>query len=233
MDYPEDFNTSALPAGGRLALSRTVGIWIAVSLFLIICCGVAIPWLVKNKTIDPFVIYVNAPQGEWRLIGRSDTMRALPYYDAAQRALIGVFASKWFSIDQNNSFNESNWASCTRAQICPTQIPTTQNTAEFCGLYCLGGEDVYHTFVSQVMPVYQAVADFGDEWRLNTGTLMIMPNGDIDDKGGSWTLRGRVYSRQQNAGYFNVVAYVAVARDIEKYPQTLGFYVTQFNAYRE
>ena len=34
-------------------------------------------------------------------------------------------------------------------------------------------------------------------------------------------------------GDFDVIAYVKIARDAQRYPQTLGFYVAEFNAFRE
>ncbi len=232
MDYPEDFDTSAFPAGRRIALSRTVGIWIAISLFLVVCCCVAIPWLIKNRTIDPFVIYVNAPVGEWRLIGRSENRRALPYYDTIQRALIGVFAENWFNISSDIDKNDLIWSQqCNRVEVCNTRVPTAQGSSTECGIYCLADEEVYQNFKTKILPLYQTIADAGETWDLDTKKLIIMPSGASTANGGVWTLRGRVFSNR--SGVFNIVAYVTVAKDIEKYPQTLGFYIRDFKAYRE
>lgn len=231
MDYPEDFNTSAFPAGQRIAVSRTVGIWTAVSLFLIICCCIAIPWLIKNRTVDPFVIYVNAPVGEWRLIGHADSKRTLPYYNTVQRALIGVFTENWFSISASADQNDDNWAQCSRTTFCDTRVPSAQGFGTECGIYCLAGEDLYQNFKTDVLPTYKAIADNGETWDLNTKKLLIMPSGGATAAGGVWTVSGRVFSNR--SGPFNVIAYVTVKRDTEKYPQTLGYYVADFKAYRE
>ena len=58
-----------------------------------------------------------------------------------------------------------------------------------------------------------------------------MPSGKITKDGGTWIVRTSVRSNLN--GDFDVIAYVKIARDMERYPQTLGFYVTEFNAYRE
>lgn len=231
MDYPEDFDTSAFPAGRRIALSRTVGIWTAVSLFLVVCCCVAIPWLLKLRTLDPFVIYVDAPVGEWRLVGRSDTKRSLSYYDTVQRALIGVFVENWFTIDSDSYTNDENWASCNRAKVCDTQVPTSNLGGTACGIYCLTDEEVYQNFKTGVVPIYQAISDTGEVWDVNTKKLMITPSGTVSATGGVWMVRGHILSNR--IGGFDIVAYVTVKRDTEKYPQTLGFYVSDFKAYRE
>ena len=231
MDYPEDFNTSAFPAGRRIALSRTVGIWIAVSLFLIVCCCIAIPWLIKNQTVDPFVIYVNSSVGEWRLVGRSDNKRNLPYYDTIQRALVGVFAENWFNVSSDADVNDANWAICNRAQVCDTRVPTSHNVGAECGIYCLAGEDMYQEFKTKVLPIHTSVFETGDSWILDTKNLMIMPSGTTTKDGGVWTVKGRVLSNRFDS--FDVIAYVTVLRNVEKYPQTFGFYVADFKAYRE
>ena len=231
LDYPEDFNTSAFPAGRRVALSRAVGIWIAVSLFLIVFGCIAIPWLIKNRTIDPFVIYVDAPVGQWRLVGRSDTKRSISYYDAIQRALVGVFAENWFAISSDSDINDANWAQCSRAQVCDARIPSSNNGGTECGIYCLAGEDLYQNFKTKILPIHQDIADTGETWTLNGKGLMITPSGTVTPNGGMWTVRGRVLS--DHMGMFDVIAYVTVARNIEMYPQTFGFYVTDFKAYRE
>lgn len=230
MDYPEDFNTSAFPAGRRVALSRTVGIWIAVSLFLIVFGCIAIPWLIKNRTIDPFVIYVDAPVGEWRLVGRSDIKRSLTYYDAVQRSVVGIFAENWFAVNSDMDINDANWAQCNRTQVCDTRIPTSSAGAQECGIYCLAGEELYQNFKTKVLPIHQAIADLGETWSLNAKTLMVMPVGSATPAGGVWKVRGHVSGRTEA---FDVIAYVTVARNLEKYPQTFGFYVSDFKAYRE
>ena len=64
-----------------------------------------------------------------------------------------------------------------------------------------------------------------------TDTIQITPVGGRDmQNGGIWRVQASVWSNI-NAS-FDVVAFVRVARAAGKYPMTMGYYVTDFNAYR-
>ena len=109
MAYPDDFDTSAFPAWKRIALSRTAGVWVMVAFFLIILLCIAIPWVVQNEVIEPFVIYVDAPHGKWELVGRQNQKQTIPYYIAMQRAVVGIFVQEWFSLSGNQEKNVDHW----------------------------------------------------------------------------------------------------------------------------
>lgn len=232
MAYPDDFDTSAFVAGRRIALSRTVAIWVMISMFLIIACCVALPWLQRNMRINPFIVYVNGTHGEWHLIGRDITKRDIPYFSSMQRALVGIFTEKWFTITENPEQNELHWGQCNRADICGHEIANTFWNDGGCDLYCISGENMYQNFVTNVVPLYRARESFSDRWNVDPTQMIIYPDGTPTISGGSWIVRARVRSNLN--GDFNIIAYVKVARDKDtaRYPQTLGYYITGFNSYR-
>ena len=231
MDYPDDFNTSAFPSGRRVAVARTVGIWCAVAFLLIIACCIALPWVAKNKTLDPFVIYVDSARGEWNLIGRPLKERDVPYYQSVQRALIGIFTKKWFTISANTERNEKNWDRCTRDTDCALRIPNTFPDIKGCDIYCISGDPLYKKFVDDVLPLYRMTEEKNERWYVDANKITVFPSSPITEKGGTWVVHARVKSSIK--GNFDIVAFVTIAYNPSRYPQTFGYYITDFNAYRE
>ena len=231
MDYPDDFNTSAFPAGKRIAVSRTAGIWVMVSFFLIIVCCLALPWIQKNMVMNPMVIYVNGASGTWELVGNQTVRQDIPYYASVQRALVGVFTKKWFTLSDDALVNAARWESCDRQTVCATRMVNSLYTNAECGLYCMTDDEFYRIFTTNVLPMYQTAASFGERWYVNSSKIDVKQNGKIDVSGGDWVVRATV--RSSINGNFNIIAYVHVDRDTEHYPQNLGYYISNFNAYKE
>ena len=232
MDYPEDFDTPAFPAGKRIAISRTLSVWVMVAFFFCIVLCVAIPWIQKGRTVNPYVIYVDGMRGRWEMVGQTKSQKIVPYYESVQRALVGIFTEKWLTISDNPDKNARNWMQCNRETDCVDRISNTFESSNGCDLYCMMGDGMYNRFAEKVLPLYKSYASIGQRWFVDENKIAIIPSGTISDDGGMWVTRARVRSNLN--GDFNVVAYVKVARDTqERYPQTFGFYVTEFNAYRE
>lgn len=231
MDYPDDFATSAFPAGNRVAISRVMGIWSAVAFLLIIACCIALPWLRKNQTVNPFVIYVDSARGEWQLIGRPLGERNIPYYQSVQRALVGIFTEKWFTLSGNTEKNALNWERRNRETECARRIPNTFPSLGGGDIYCISGEGMYQTFTTDVLPLYKTYESGGERWYIDPNKITVFPGGTITQSGGTWIARAHVYSNIN--GGFDIIAYVKVAYDVSRYPQTFGYYITGFNAYKE
>lgn len=231
MDYPDDFETSAFPAGKRIAVSRTFGIWVVVAFLIIIGFCIALPWLRANQTVNPFVIYVDSARGEWQLIGRPLGTGGATYYQSVQRALVGIFTEKWFTITGNSDKNARAWERCNRETECTRRVPNTFANVGGCDIYCISGETMYQDFVTNMLPQYRAYESAGERWYMNPNKITVFPAGTITRAGGTWVARGHVHSSE--SGDFDVVAYVKVAHDATRYPQTLGYYITGFNAYKE
>jgi len=229
--YPDDFDTSAFPAGKRLAVSRTMGIWIMVAFLVIIGICVALPWMRNQQTVNPFVIYVDSARGDWQLIGRPIGDKGATYFQSVQRALVGIFAERWFTITGDTTKNEAMWKRCNREIDCVRRVPNIFANIGGCDIYCISGENMYQNFVKNVLPQYHEYESAGMRWFMNPNQITVFPAGTIKHDGGTWVVRGHV--RSNTGGDFDVVAYVKVAYDATRYPQTLGYYITGFNAYRE
>lgn len=229
MNYPEDFDTSAFPVGRRIVLSRTAGIWGMVTLFLVVCLCVLIMWIKQNRRINPFIIYVNGPQGHWESISNDKTELSAPYWKSVQRSLVGIFTEKWFTISNDPNYNEKMWSRCTRKDTCFQQINNTFVSG--CDIYCMASDDMFHTFSTKVLPQYKEFTDMGQVWRTSPTNIIVVPDGVITEAGGDWIVTARIRSNLN--GDFDIIAYVNVKHDTELYPQTLGYYISQFNAYRK
>lgn len=231
MAYPDDFDTSAFPAGKRIAVSRTAGIWVMVSFLLIIFCCAALPWIQSNMTIEPFVIYVDGAHGNWELVGRQNVKEREPYYISVQQALVSIFTEKWFTLSDNAEKNAEHWSYCDRETECKNRIESTLYGNAKCDLYCLADDELYRNFTKKVLPLYQTTASFGERWYANPSKIIAKPNGKITESGGSWVVRAHI--RSSISGDFDVIAYVQIGYNKQLYPQTLGYYVSGFNSYRE
>lgn len=231
LDYPDDFATSAFPAGKQIAVSRTMGIWIAVAFLLIIGGCIALPWLHDRQAVSPFVIYVDNTRGEWQLVGRSLSEKGATYYQSVQRALVGIFTEKWFTVTGNAERNAQIWQRCNRDTECMRRVPNTFANVGGCDIYCISGESMYQKFVTDMLPQYTAYESIGDRWFVDPNKITVFSGGEITKNGGTWVARARVRSSMN--GDFDIVAYVKVAHDVARYPQTLGYYIADFNAYKE
>ena len=230
MDYPENFDTQAFPAGKRIALSRFAGICAMISLFLIVVSCVALLWLVKHRKVDPTIIYVNPDRGVWEIIGKDTNKKSVEYYYSVQQSLVGIFAQKWFTISSNSELNEKMWGTCNRAQDCATRTERTFRNTSGCELYCMAGDSMYNKFKTTVLPLYETNVSFGERWTPNMRSLTVSPVGTITKSGGMWVVRMNVQSNIK--GPFSVLAYVKVGHDAGRYPQTLEYYIADFNSYR-
>jgi len=231
LDYPEDFDTAAFPAGKRIAISRTFGVWVLIAFFLVVACCIAIPWLQNNRTINPYVIYIDGMRGNWELVGQVETQDIVPYYTSIQRALAGVFTEKWFTISDNPELNALHWKQCSRDTDCVDRIVSTFENSGGCDLYCIMSDNMYRRFTENTLPLYKMYESMGQRWNVDFSKITVSPGGDVTLNGGMWVVHARIRSNLN--GDFDVIAYVKIARDVERYPQTLGFYIAEFNAYRE
>ncbi|MBR1380140.1 MAG: hypothetical protein IJ560_00935 [Alphaproteobacteria bacterium] len=232
MKYPDDFNTNVFPAGRRIAISRFMAIGTMVVFALMVVACVVVVWTMRSVSVRPCIISVDSRTGNWNTItddGGVNGVAVLSPEYAVQQSLVGRFAVDWMTISETQSKNADLWRKCDRARDCvPDGTVIYGNGA--CAIYCASGDELYNTFVNDVIPEYSARALGGDAWRIVYNTLKVIPLSEPTRNGGTW----QVYATVRSAihGDIQVVAYVRVARNTEYYWQTLGFYVSEFNAYR-
>ncbi len=230
MNYPDDFNTPTFPAGPRIASVRGLAIAIMVVFALIFCaCGLLL-WAQRSVRVHPFLISINNITGQWDIVGHNHgAVREMSTTRALQESVLGKFIQNWFWISDNATVNDVLWRPCKRENDCMPENNTGIDTGA-CALYCVSGADVFADFLSDVVPNYRLRAASGETWNVDTASIQMLPMGDIVDAGGTWQIRATIYSNM--SAPIAVLAYVQVSRNADAYPQTLGYYVSEFNAYR-
>ena len=231
MKYPDDFDTPTFPAGNQIAVSRTVSIVIMVVFLLIMfACG-GLLWVQKNIRVHPFLVSVNDITGQWEIVGHQHTdVKEMTTVRALQESVIGKFLEYRFFVTDNEQFNMTIWQTCDRGKHCNPEQDNELMGDEPCALYCLSGDDEHTYFSNNIVPQYQQIFNKGETWHLDTQSVEMIPISAITSAGGFWQIRATINSNTQGA--IKILAYVNVSRNNTLYPQTLGYYVAKFNAYR-
>ncbi len=231
MDYPSSFETPAFPAGKRIAVSRFMAIGISVLFLLIIfMCGILF-WVSRSQKIDPFLVSINNVTGRWIDVGHSHGNAPFEYSTTRtmQESVVGNFAAKWFMISEDAENNDALWKTCERNVDC-----IGENTPAYgindCAIFCMTSEELFSRFVYDIVPDYQNRFANGERWNLDKANIQIEPASTVSDVGGTWLLRANIQSNM--SADINIVAFVKVARNVAFYPQNLGYYVADFNAYK-
>ena len=230
MDYPGGFETPTFPAGRHIASTRLVAVVTMVVFFLIILtCGFLV-WAQRSVRVHPFLVSVNQLTGAWTVVGHHHgDMPEITTSQSLQESVLAKFVQHWFWISSSESVNTAMWQSCDRSTQCNPSDKTGIDT-ESCSVYCITSENVYSDFIENVVPGYQTRVSNGETWLVDGASLMFSSLGPVSANGGSWLVRAVVYS--STTGPIDVMGYATVSRDLQSYPQTLGYYVSQFNAYK-
>ncbi len=236
MNYPDNFDTPTFPAGRSIAVSRWLAIAISVVFFLIICVAGVIFWGTRSASVDPFLISINQTTGLWS-IARHEHLRddgghnhavEMSAVQTIQESVVGNFAANWFTISAEAAENNAMWQSCEQATCASDEF--IARTDNMCALSCAAAGDVFSQFLYNVVPDYTARVAAGEQWILDMDTLVITPSGIVSPNGGVWQISGQVISSTQ--GKIDVLAFATVGRQQDAYPDTLGYHITSFNAYR-
>ncbi len=227
MQYPNEFDTAAFPAGKALALSRAMGIGISVLFFLIICaCGILF-WATRSARVEPFLISIDDVTGAWEIVGHEHS-REYSAIRTVQESVAANFVKNWFTISESDEFNNDIWAQCDR-KTCNSDEYSPQLDTK-CALYCACKSTVFNDFNRNVLPYYRERVAAQERWIFDTASLDIRPLSDVTNDAGTWQVTGNIISNIN--GNIPVIAFVKIARNEGGYRQNLGYYVTDFNAYR-
>ena len=228
--YPDEFNTPTFPAGPRIASTRVLSVAIMVVFLQIICaCGLLL-WTQRSAHVHPFLVSINNITGQWEIVGHQHgIMREMSTTQTLQESVLGKFVRNWFWIAENQDVNTARWDKCDRALACSPENKTGVETGA-CGIYCLTGDDMFSRFNAVVKPEYQARIADSETWRVDMPSIQMTPIGDVGENGGTWQIRAKIISNK--SAPIEILAYATVGRNTDAYPQTLGYYVADFNAYR-
>ncbi|MDW2958802.1 MAG: VirB8/TrbF family protein [Alphaproteobacteria bacterium] len=231
MEYPDDFETPAFPAGKSINSTRLVSIiTMVVFLLIVIACG-GILWIQQSIKVHPFLVSINNITGQWEIIGHEhDGMSHVPTRRSLQESVIGKFLRSWFFVSNIESARDATWKSCDRSINCGSEYNTNSNILD-CALYCIASDNLYEKFINNVVPGYLARIDSGETWELIPSSVQITPIDKITDAGATWQIRAQIRSNLSDVP-INILAYALVKKSDELYPQTLGYYIDDFNAYK-
>lgn len=231
MEFPDDFNTPTFPAGPHLMTTRVVSVATMVVFFLIVCvCGLLL-WTQRSVHVHPFLVSVNPITGQWDIVGHNHgTVREVSTTQTLQESVLGQFVQHWFAVSSDADENAAQWASdCSFEKYCGANSRNRIGDNQ-CALYCLSASALYETFINSVVPDYSARVASGETLYADMSTLQLLPLEPVSENGGNWQIRVTVYSNLSDA--INILAYAQVGYNSASYPQTLGYYVSDFNAYR-
>ena len=228
-EYPGNFDTRAFPAGGRIAATRAIGILIMLSFLLIGCmCGLLM-WAVHSNSINPFLVTRDPITGTWRTIGRSVSRRPqYSVFQTMQESIVINFTKNWFTISGDADRNNSLWHTCAPSECSGGEILAHGDGR--CALSCSASEELFDQFIERTMTDYLLRAAHGETWMMMPDSIDIAPFGTMGDNGGVWRVQATILSNMD--GLFDIIAFVRIGRDPGAYPMALGYYVTDFNAYR-
>ena len=225
MRYPDNFNTSAFPAGPRIALSRVMGIGVMIVFVLIMIVGGLIVWASRSQMIHPFLVSIDNFTGAWQVVGHDHGERTISRNRAMQESVIAKFTKNWFSVSANLSENDDMWYGFSEKSEC-----NADNVPDRAQIYCNASEDLYNKFINNIVPDYRMLAENGTTWSVDIDDIYVSATGDVTDTGGTWRVITNIKS---NIGdNIPVISYVTLGTDYENYPQNMGFYITDFNAYK-
>lgn len=231
MQYPDEFDVPAFPAGKRIAISRAMGVAVMTVFLLIICaCGFLL-WAQRSARVHPFLVSVNNITGQWDVVGHHHhETPEMPAMRMLQESLLGKYVQYWFQIKDDEIVNAAVWQSCDRKTECNPERKTGIDT-NACAIYCMSGEDAYNKFISAVVPDYQVRFARGEMWQIDLPSLQTIPVNQWSENGGYWQIKVVLYSNK-NPQPMNVLAYARIGRNMDAYPKTMGYYIAEFNAYR-
>ena len=212
MDYPDDFNTPAFPAGPSIAISRFMAIASSVLFVVIIFVCIILLWAMRSQRIDPFIVSVNEFTGQWVVMHHSHGNNPFQFEYTAiksmQESVVGNFTANWFTISENVADNDAMWQTCNRTQECGNESNLKYGD-KTCALFCASGEDLFSRFIYNVVPDYQKRVAAGERWIVDKTQIQIEPAAEITESGGTWnifvTVQSNINGEMQVLGFVKVV----------------------------
>ena len=195
-------------------------------LIIIFLCGILV-WTIRSARVEPYILATGGVNDEWQIVkpGNGHPEIKMTTNQVIQESVVWKFVQNWFLISDESELNESIWdTSCERIDCAIT------DGSKPCELFCMSSEKLFTRFKENILPTYQDIFNSGEYWTPNIDSIRISPVGDINNFGGTWRVK---MSISTNFGEkIDIIAYAKVAQDIKSRPNTLGYYIADFNAYR-
>lgn len=235
MNYPNDFDTPTFPAGKSIAFSRSVAVWIGIVFFcIVVACGLVLLFN-KSKRNYPFLISTDPLTSEWTVIAYPEKDIKITQDNIIQETLVRNYVVHWFSIDKNDSINESRWQRCEPSD-CEAPDQYVPNNYK-CTLFCSSDTDLFRKFQDDILPEYHDRINQASE-VINVRSQLITPPAlksdkkDICESGKTELWQSYITLESSVNNLFNVLAFVEIGCEPKTHPATLGYYIKDFNSYR-
>lgn len=232
MRYPDDFDTKASEFGRSLAVARKMAISAMFIFVLIIFMCVLVVWANKSAKLHPFLISVNDVTGQWQLVGHQHKkMAEVETAHTLQESVVGKFVRGWFLLTPNEKRNRELWQKCASYENCDPSKKSFVGT-EKCTIYCLTSDTLYSAFIKDVIPDYIERIKQGQSFYVDMSSLRMNPTcKDIKDVHGcTWQVQFNLKTNARQK--ISVLGYAMVYQDINRYPQTMGYYISDFYSYK-
>jgi len=227
MDYPNNFDLPVFPVARKIAFSRTMAVWTLVTFFVLAALAGFMVWSAQTTRISPFLITINPDTGDWATISEegsvTDTDDIITPSQMMQGSVVAKFAQRWFSVSAAAPANEANWCACDAASC------SVDKNARGCAICCASDSGLYQRFVNNIMPELQTRFTDGETISVIADSIQVYPESPASSDGGIFRATFDMISSV--SGRISVWAFARVARNPELYPQTLGYYIADFNAY--
>ncbi|MBO7066869.1 MAG: hypothetical protein J6W40_04585 [Alphaproteobacteria bacterium] len=228
MNYPDDFSTRTFPAGKSIALSRAMGIGIMSAFFIIVClCGLIL-WTINSARVEPYVLVNGGLNDQWRVVmaGTGRPSAKMTSEEVLQQSLLWKFTQNWFNISPEAAVNQAIWNGTCEEEYCASE----ERDSHDCAIFCATNNDLFKRFTFTVLPTYRKYEEANTTWMLVPESMRIDPIGYVSPSGGTWQIRATVLINSTSA--MDIVAFARVAHSDNAYPDTMGYYVVDFNSYR-
>lgn len=231
MEYPADFDTSTFPAGKQVAVSRLLGVLVMVAFFAIfVLCGL-IMWVNRSAREHPFLVSVNQITGQWDVVNHHHSRDfEISAYRSLQEAVAVKFIRNWFNISSDDITNELIWQQCDNRDVACAPDNNSSMEVEPCALYCVTSEDLFTDFTKNQLIKYQQRYLRGEVWSVDMSSLQLLPISHVGRGGATWQARFSVISNLSSR--IDIFAILQIENNKEMFPHSLGFYVSEFNAYK-
>jgi hypothetical protein len=219
MEYPQSYFNRMFGEMRSLELARRFAIYSGALLFLAICVAAAIFWAHRSQSAKPYFLYAS-PDGEWLVYSEGGGAEAAMHWSRLIQESVAVnYASAYFRVSGNPVYNNNVlWRKCDDG--CDgDQIKNS--------LCCAGDKRAFEYFLKNILPGWQERFKSGE--TLDLENIAAAPIGEASERGGFWRLTGDLVSNKSRTK--KITGFVKIDRGQGVRPETLGFYVSEFNWY--
>lgn len=195
-------------------------------LIIIFLCGILI-WTIRSVRVEPYILSTGGINDEWSVIQSSNSRPTIEMTSGQviQQSLVWKFVQDWFSISNDNNINTELWDSSCKRTDC-----NTSDASHPCKILCASSDDLFRRFKEDVLPTYKQRVNAGEYWLPIANSIHIAPVGRVTDAGGTWRIEMSVGTSTGDT--VKIMAYAKIAKSGKYHDSTMGYYITDFNAYR-